>query len=311
MKHVDARGHQCYFQDEKVLPNAHIPQAQQGVPEALLDVEIAGVKTTLRCAQDQDAPEEMSGMSVFDSRCARAYLDEEQDVAYLPYGLDIVQNLGLTVVPTLAKRLDAEIRTCLVDRSAFSDLESATAVGKLITGLSAKTDKRQVESLATLTEEEDNRRIDVENALRAENPRANSNSGSPTRTPRLRSGKSRCETSKQHWHEQEISADPWNAFLPCLFLPVQLGGPFSNGPPVLPRAPRPSTAGAKPRPVLARTADKRGFVCSAVGVLGRTSPNIRKKLVLPWDCDRWEGCAERQNVLVISTIRAGARRRLC
>jgi energy-coupling factor transporter ATP-binding protein EcfA2 len=159
-------------QEEKVLPNAHLPQAQQGVPEAFFDVEIAGVKATLRWEQNKDAPEELSGISVFDSRCARAYLDEEQDVAYVPYGLDIVQSLGLMVLPTLGKRLETEIRACVIDRSAFADLQGTTVVGKLITDLSAKTEKRQIESLAILTPEENKRRVEVEEALRAENPRA-------------------------------------------------------------------------------------------------------------------------------------------
>jgi len=159
-------------QEEKVLPNAHLPPAQQGVPEALFEVEIAGTKTTLRWAHDQDAPEQLSAISVFDSRCARAYLDDEQDVAFMPYGLDIVQDLGNTVLPGLTERLEAEKKLCVVDRAAFSDLQGTTAVGKLIATLGAKTDKRQVEAMATLTEPEHKRRGELDVALRAENPRA-------------------------------------------------------------------------------------------------------------------------------------------
>ena len=159
-------------QEEKVLPNAHLPAAQQGVPEALFEVEIAGVKTTVRWAHDQDAPEELSAISVFDSRCARAYLDEEQDVAFIPYGLDIVQDLGNSVLPELTGRLEAEKKLCVVDRSAFNDLQGTTAVGKLIGTLTAKTDKQQIEAMATLTEPEQKRRVEVDVALRAENPLA-------------------------------------------------------------------------------------------------------------------------------------------
>jgi hypothetical protein len=108
---------------------------------------------------------------VFDSHCARAYLDAEQDVAYLPYGLDIVENLANVVLPKLNDRLKDELAKCAVDRTLFEDLVGTTKVGVMIGGLSAKTDKATVESLATFTEEDTARLTALRSTLREHNPK--------------------------------------------------------------------------------------------------------------------------------------------
>jgi len=90
---------------------------------------------------------------VFDGRCAREYLDE-QDVAYLPYGLDIVESLGQKVLPQLLRRLNSEIELTNTDAAPFADLIGDTSVGKLIASLSETTNTDLVNKLATLTTSE-------------------------------------------------------------------------------------------------------------------------------------------------------------
>jgi len=94
---------------------------------------------------------ELSSMAVFDGKCARSYLDSEQDVAYLPYGLDILENLGKLVLPTLGQRLAAEINALNTDTTAFADFPADTAVGKLIAGLNSASDPVRITKLGTLS----------------------------------------------------------------------------------------------------------------------------------------------------------------
>ncbi len=164
----------CRARDQKatVLPNAHLPKAEQGVPEARFVVESGGKESILKWQLGTPLHIDLSALSVFDSTCARAYLDAEQDVAYLPYGLDLVENLAQVVLPELTNRLKAELSACTVDLNLFQGFAGTTKVGQMIATLSAKTDKAIVESLATLNEEEAIRRASLLATLQEADPKA-------------------------------------------------------------------------------------------------------------------------------------------
>jgi len=163
-------------QDENVLPNQFLPANQQGTPEAVFEVEVSGTRKALKWVNDQTAPDALSAISVFDSRCARAYLDEEQDVAYMPYGLDVVEALGNVVLPRLSERLTQEIAGCTVDLAAFQDLAGPTAVGKFIAGLSGATEPTLVESLAAVSDADRQTHLELSKTLREEDPKSKAQS---------------------------------------------------------------------------------------------------------------------------------------
>ena len=164
----------CRARDQKatVLPNANLPKNQQGTPEAKFVIESGGKETILKWQLGSPLHLDLSALSVFDASCARAYLDAEQDVAYLPYGLDLVENLAQIVIPELADRLKAALAICAVEPSLFQDLAGPTAVGKMIATLSAKTEKSLVESHAKLDEEEKKRRASLLATLQEMDPKA-------------------------------------------------------------------------------------------------------------------------------------------
>lgn len=103
------------------------------------------------------------------TRCARSYLDDEGDFAYVPYGLDILEGLA-GASKKLKGMVDAEYAQSAPDKSAFVDLTGATAVGKLIAGLSHRTKPEQVEALATLTVEETARHAELGKSLKEVSP---------------------------------------------------------------------------------------------------------------------------------------------
>ena len=161
---------------ETVHPDAFDPQAGGHIPEAVFDIEVGGEPRSLVWRRDAPPPEELATIAVFDSRCARAYLDAEQDAAYLPYGLDIVENLGQRVLPKLSERLNAEIESVNTDTSPFADLWGETAVGKMIASLTADTNPKNVVSLGTLTPDETTRLLELEKALAESDPKAKAQS---------------------------------------------------------------------------------------------------------------------------------------
>ncbi len=156
---------------ETVHTDASDPQVSGKIPEAVFDITVGGKPESLNWKHDSPSPDELSSIAVFDGRCARAYLDE-QDVAYLPYGLDIVENLGQRVMPELTQRLNAEINSTDTDISPFIDLQGDTTVGKLISSLSEVTKPEVVAALATLTANEIQRLAELDKSLNESDPTA-------------------------------------------------------------------------------------------------------------------------------------------
>ncbi|MBU0471453.1 MAG: AAA family ATPase [Nanoarchaeota archaeon] len=161
---------------EVVHPNAFDLKAVHNIPEAIFDVLIDEKVKSIAWRQGQEPPDELSTIAVFDCRCARTYLNSERDVAYLPYGLDIVENLGQEVLPQLMQRLNAEIANISVDTTSFADLLGDTVVGKTISSLSEKTDPTSIVKLATLEEDERKRLNALEKMLSENDPKTKAKS---------------------------------------------------------------------------------------------------------------------------------------
>jgi energy-coupling factor transporter ATP-binding protein EcfA2 len=157
-------------QSEPIHPNAHDHTASSKIPTAKFDVKVAGVVKEVAWSRDSTPPNLLSTISVFDSRCARSYITEKQDVAYLPYGLDIVENLANKVLPKLSEMLESEIAGINVDTLAFKHLLGKTKVGAVIENLSIISDAEAITSLGTLTEGDTNRMAELEKVLTVVNP---------------------------------------------------------------------------------------------------------------------------------------------
>ena len=156
-------------QSEPIHPNAFFPPEETGDAEATFEVNINDSLEEVVWEDGKVAPETLSALAVFDSRCARSYLDSEGDYAYVPYGLDILEELA-NICKKLKERIDAEHEQSTVNSTAYKDLAGETAVGKLIAGLSAKTDPKQVTALVAITVAEHARHTELGQSLREENP---------------------------------------------------------------------------------------------------------------------------------------------
>lgn len=157
-------------QMEAIYPNAALPASMTGKAEAVFDIKIDGLEQEVYWTDGKAAPEELSSFAIFDSRCARAYLDKEDDFSYVPYGLDVFEGLA-KVCKQLKTTIETEHRQSAPDLTVFSPLHGDTAVGKLISGLSAKTTPAQVETLATLSQEELTQYSALDKSLKENNPK--------------------------------------------------------------------------------------------------------------------------------------------
>jgi energy-coupling factor transporter ATP-binding protein EcfA2 len=157
-------------QMETIHPNANLPASKAGAPEASFEIVVDGVAKDVHWTQGEASPPELSSMAIFDSRCARAYLDSEDDFCYVPYGLDVFEGLA-KVCKQLKNSIDTEHAQSAADLTAFVPLHGETCVGKLIASLSAKTTKAQVDVLATLTPDELDQHNALERSLKENNPK--------------------------------------------------------------------------------------------------------------------------------------------
>ncbi len=159
-------------QSEPIHPNANDPTAASKEPTAKFDVKVGGTSEEVEWSRDVTASNHLSTVSVFDSKCARSYITAEQDVAYLPYGLDIVENLANQVLPKISEKLETEIEGIDVSKLPFDHLLGETEVGKVIENLSVKSDADAITALGTFTEDDTKRIAELETVLKEANPLA-------------------------------------------------------------------------------------------------------------------------------------------
>lgn len=145
----------CRARDQKetILPNANDPNELNSIPKATFNIEIDGKPLEIQWQADHTQSEELASISVFDSHCARVYLTSEQELAYLPYGLDVVEALANKVIPELEQRLSNESAAINTDKTHLSHLQGETPVGRVIDNLSSQTEE-EIRTLGTLSKTE-------------------------------------------------------------------------------------------------------------------------------------------------------------
>lgn len=157
-------------QMEAIHPNAALPAGKTGKAEAVFEITVDGLAQDAHWSDGKAAPAALSSFAVFDSHCARAYLDSEDDFSYVPYGLDVFEGLA-KVCKHLKTAIEIEHTQSAADLTAFVPLHGDTAVGKLISGLSARTSKAQIDALATLSQEDLAQYAAIEKSLKENNPK--------------------------------------------------------------------------------------------------------------------------------------------
>lgn len=163
----------CRARDQRELihSNAKLPAGKSEQAEAVFELSVNGVPQEVNWVNDKPAPEELSSLAIFDARCARAYLDTQDDFAYVPYGLDILEELA-RVCKQLEDLIKTELSQNNVDLIIFDGMGGPTTqVGTLISSLSAKTKPTKVEELATVNDIEAVRRDNLYKNLTADNPK--------------------------------------------------------------------------------------------------------------------------------------------
>ena len=110
-----------------------------------------------------DDEESLGRVSVFDNHSASVYLREKTDVAFRPFGLDLFDRLS-GACEQVHTRLDRD-RRALGASPVMPELPEGTKAHKMLAGLSSLTKPEAVQTLGTLSEEEQQRRALLEKQL--------------------------------------------------------------------------------------------------------------------------------------------------
>lgn len=160
----------CRARDrERVLPDVFDPPNPPGPARAVFRWRTPAGDLEGEWTDGSEAHPDLSAVAVFDSRCARLFVDDENEVAVVPYGLDVLRGL-VRAFDSVRERIEAERRKTRFDDTLLAPLKGATAVGTAIAALGPKTEIDSLKALATLSQEEAERKAMLGKMLGAEDP---------------------------------------------------------------------------------------------------------------------------------------------
>lgn len=152
-----------------ILPNVFAP-AVRAKASAMIVFRTAGADIPVMWTDGVAPDSRLANVFVFDAYSAGHYLQEDSAASFTPYGLD--------VLPLLSRTCDAirdqlqqdinEIQIVIEGVAANWKYEAATAVGKLITNLSATTKQADVGVLSDLYAQQTSRLKDLREALKSD-----------------------------------------------------------------------------------------------------------------------------------------------
>jgi energy-coupling factor transporter ATP-binding protein EcfA2 len=152
-----------------ILPDVFAP-AVSAKASAMIVFRTAGADIPVTWTDGVAPDPRLANVFVFDANSAGHYLHEDSAASFTPYGLD--------VLPLLSKTCDAirdqlqqdinRIKVVIAGVAANWKYEAATAVGKLVTNLSATTKQADVGALSGLDAQQTARLKDLREALKSD-----------------------------------------------------------------------------------------------------------------------------------------------
>src|SRR5207247_399282 len=134
-----------------IHPN--IFQQAAGTPSATIDFAVGNEERTHLWIDGQPGPAELASVTIFDSETAAVYVENENDVAYRPFGLDLLSKLA-SACGAVRAALSSELSSLRQNERAHPELLGETAVGDLLRALEAEGSESELERLATVTEKD-------------------------------------------------------------------------------------------------------------------------------------------------------------
>lgn len=137
---------------DPVLPNVYVTTPSKGPASAIFEVEESRVVRDEKWTDGVKPPECLGRFAVFDAKCARVYITDDNQLTFLPYGFDIIDGLGAMTNEVKRRFQELGIRSA-PNPNSLSPLVDNTSIGKLIGSLTSSSKENDIRSKAIWDEE--------------------------------------------------------------------------------------------------------------------------------------------------------------
>lgn len=136
--------------DEPIHANV-FAAAPSGPASATFSISIGDNTQEIAWAANEQGSDILSNICVFDSKCSRITVDEENEPSYVPYGGDVFPKL-VQLMQQLRQRLEREKPT--PTRPDAGDIPAGTAAFQFLAGLNDRTTPAEVDASTKWTQED-------------------------------------------------------------------------------------------------------------------------------------------------------------
>ena len=109
-----------------------------------------------------NGPDILTNISVFDAKCARVIIDENNETSYLPYGTYVFEDL-VSLMKKLREQLQKEKPQ--IRELEYPDVPSTTKAGQFLIGLTEKTFVEEIEKAASWDQNEEKKLLGIQKLI--------------------------------------------------------------------------------------------------------------------------------------------------
>ena len=132
---------------DPVLPNVYVKASTISPASAIFEIEENGKVRDEKWVDGKDSPACLGRFAVFDGKCARVYISENNQLRFLPYGFDIIGGLA-AVTSDIKKRFQELALKTDPKPDALKMLVDDTPTGNVIGSISASTNEEDIKARA-------------------------------------------------------------------------------------------------------------------------------------------------------------------
>ena len=138
--------HACFAREKSGQILSDVTASTAATPTATIELVVDNEDVAVHWQSNSPTSELIAEIAVFDSHCARVFLNDANDVVCMPSGMEVFRRLA-TLCDALSKRVQTQlalIPSALACAGQFSD---ATVVGQLVRTLRADSDLNRLDAL--------------------------------------------------------------------------------------------------------------------------------------------------------------------
>jgi len=145
--------HSCHAREksEPILPN--VTAKTKPLPSAVIELAVDGQDVAVQWKRGMAASEHLIEIAVFDSHCARVFLDDANEVVYLPYGSDVFSKLS-DLLRRLKEKIKASLATIPQRLAVVDEFSESSAAGRFVRTITDKSDPNRIDVLGRLDDKE-------------------------------------------------------------------------------------------------------------------------------------------------------------